>query len=406
MNASSTSAIYGTTVDVTTFGEIVTDFTFGMIEISCVSIGLLLNSLTIPYFSKKKKHFSNLIYLFIVAVDICTLISCLPSAVSMLNERKATMLSNPAVCSISGFVFNVASRMSVFLIALLGAARGLSILFPFTKPKLNYYFVPLGVYFAVNIFLAFLPITFSQVGYHYARFLGQCSWGIHELSFVDCYGMSCSEWRWMIIITVILPWLVPGVLVILTSSISIVMLKRSTNTCKGLCRKLNKNKFNLVSPAVLPGSRTRHATITILIMTVIYCIFNMPCWLLYSYLLGNGFSPAKWLRGDIAVYIQIFVSRLSVVLNSAVNPVVYFSRIEALAFAKITGHARRRMSKSIVSRASYALRLVQNDTSRTASCKFDIKTKRISLPTPQCLRKTTYIPKRRSATTLEPTFHS
>lgn len=392
MNISSTT--YSSTVDIVKFEEIVTDVAFGVIEIGSVSVGLLLNSMTIPYFSKTKKLFSNLIYLLIVVIDIFTLISCIPTAISMLRQKKATLLDNKFVCSMSGFIFNIASRMSVFLIALLGAARCFSILFPFTKPKLRYYFIPLGLYFAANIILALLPIIFSPVGYHYANFLGQCSWGIHELSFVTCYGMQCSEWRWMIINTVILPWMIPGVVVVLTSSVSIAMLKRSTNARKKLCRNMSEKVPTLksVSPYVLPHSRNRYATITILIMTIIYCIFNMPCWLLYSYLLGNRFNPAKWLRGDIAVYIQIFVSRLSVVLNSAVNPVVYFSRMEALAFTKILRLSRRRMSRSIISKASDALKLVPNFKSITLSgiapdSSMYRRPFRLSLPTPKGFRR-------------------
>ena len=335
---------------------VIADYLFGATEFVAILIGLLLNILTIPYFARTKEQFSSLMYLLIVITDILILLSCFPSALSMLNQRQPMIMSSAIVCTLSGFVFNVTSRMSVFLIALLGFARCYSVMFPFRKATLRCYLVPVVAYLAANVMLAALPLIFSPLGYHYSSYVAQCSWGINELSFVGCYGMSCSLWHWLTYATIILPWLVPGVVVVLSSTASICALLHSDRTRRHM---LPRRKTNTLSVHMDPSLRTKRATITILIMTLVYSVFNMPCWLLYSYLLASGFNPISWLTGSTAIYVQIFVSRVSIALNSAINPIVYFLRIQALARLTFL-NTQSMISHSLVSRASIALKLVPN----------------------------------------------
>ena len=136
----------------------------------------------------------------------------------------------------------------------------------------------------------------------------------------------------------------------------------------------------------------KYATVTILIVTLIYSVFNMPSWLLYTYVLISDFNPITWLRGNTSLYLQIFVCRLSVAMNSAANPIVYFSRIEALS--KLT-FRKSSLSNSVVSRASNALKLVprfrkseqlHSISSRSSTFpKYRVSRSgyRVSLPAPQ-----------------------
>lgn len=331
----------------------IADYLFGLTELGSVIIGLVLNFLTIPYFNRSKEQFSSMIYLLIVITDICILVCCFPSAIAMLNLRRALVLENRFLCSVTGFVFNIGARMSVFLIAILGCARSVSLIFPFKKQRSRTYMVVISIYLVANIVLASLPLIFSPAGYHYSHFVGQCAWGINELSFVNCFGTDCQLWLWITYCTIIFPWLVPGVVVVMSSAISIITLFRSEKTRRRMAPRRGSTPFTPQRGATM---KTKHATITILIMTVVYSVFNMPCWLLYSYLLISGFNPVAWLRGSTALYLQIFVCRLSVAMNSATNPVVYFFRIEALS--KLTILRKTSLSNSLISRASNALKLV------------------------------------------------
>jgi len=204
----------------------------------------------------------------------------------------------------------------------------------------------------MNVFLASLPVIFSPRGYYYSEYVAQCSWGISELSFVAGHK---DLWFGITYTTIILPWLLPGVVVVVSCIVSIISLVHSSRIRRMMAPKACNGEDNIHAAA---GRKARKATVTIIIMTGVYMVFNMPCWLLYSYLLASTHNPMEWLRGDVALYVQIFVSRLSVVLNGTANPLVYFTRIEALG--KIATRARNSLSDSVVY-SGHAMRLVPRD---------------------------------------------
>ena len=333
----------------------VTDYMFGFTELGACILGLVLNFLTLPYFNRNKKRLSSLLYLSIVIIDILILASCFPSALTMLNHRRALILHNRFFCTVTGFVFNIGSRMSVFLIAVLGCARCLSLLFPFKKPRVRVYITSVIVYLIANVVLASLPLIFSATGYHFSYLVGQCSWGINELSFVKerCLDTNCSLWLWMTKATIIFPWFIPGVVVIISAGISVASLLKSERARRSMTHRKHSAVFD---PQQIASIKAKRATVTILIMTLVYSVFNVPCWMLYSYVLINEHSPTAWLYGKTALYLHIFVCRLSVAMNSATNPVIYFARIEVLSkqiFGKVLPN-----TYSVVSPVSKALHLV------------------------------------------------
>ena len=259
--------------------------------------------------------------MLIVITDIGTLVSTFPSAVSMLCHRKELILSSNIICTVSGFLFNVTARMSVFLIAMLAIERAVTLLLPFRRKLFKSYICSVFIYFILNIILATLPLHFSSHGYYYLEVVAQCSWGVGDLSFVK--GGSLL---WQIIThgTIILPWLVPGFIVVVSCSISIIVLLQSERKR----RRLFDSKFARRTNAAT--IRTKYISKTIVIMALVYIVFNVPCWLFYLYLFFNKMNPVAWLHANTAIYIHIFVSRLSVSLNAACNPIVYFCRFGGL----------------------------------------------------------------------------
>ena len=78
------------------------------------------------------------------------------------------------------------------------------------------------------------------------------------------------------------------------------------------------------------GKRRRnvHASTTVLILAMIFCLFNIPFCVvhIWEYALGPGS-----LYGSVHNYdTYVFVYSLCIPLNSAINPVVYFARNEKL----------------------------------------------------------------------------
>ena len=86
-----------------------------------------------------------------------------------------------------------------------------------------------------------------------------------------------------------------------------------------------------LSASVNPGSWTERAaamskaSITIVLYTVTYAVFNVPIWLCILVVLLSIDDHITFI-GKV-VYVNIFLSRLSVVMNAAVNPVIYILRL-------------------------------------------------------------------------------
>ena len=342
----------------TTLLTLITDYGVGTAEITAVTTGLVLNILTLPYFFRHRKQFTSLLYLLISVTDIFVLVSCFPNAVSMLYRKAIMFFRSKALCVMSGFIFNISSRMSVFLIAVLSVARAVQLMFPFTHVRSSIIVAFSFAYFLLNVCLAGLPLVFSEKTYHYIELFAQCSWGLDELSFVN--STNSTLWFGMTYTTIILPWLVPGLVVVLSCIVSVSVLLKSSFSRRRL-RKSSKsirkhfevrNKLSSSGTVDMGKSQhgspthtkkgesrgsttTTHATVTIVIVTVLYVVFNMPCWLVYCYLLSVGFDSRTWTEDlkfqiDHLQLLFILVGRVTVVLNSAANPVVYLCRMDPL----------------------------------------------------------------------------
>ena len=360
-----------------------TDYLLGTAELVSVVTGLLLNPLTIPHFFHHRKQFTSFLYLLISVTDILILLSCFPTAISMLNRKASMFLENRIICLLSGFIFNVFSRVSVFLIAMLSVARTIQLVFPFTVIKPAIYLAVFTVYFCLNVCLAGLPLVFSETTYYYTAFFGQCTWGINELSFVN--STDSSLWYGMTYTTIILPWLVPGLVVVLSCVASVTVLLRSSinrkqlknnsdNTRKHIVLRFKSNglttrgrgkglegahrlQINIANDEPdLATAATTQATITILIMTLVYILFNVPCWLVYCYLLSTEFNALTWTRTfrvDQLQLVFILVGRVSVALNSASNPVVYLCRMKPLRARLRSSRVMMLIRRQMVRRGLY-----------------------------------------------------
>ena len=316
------------------------DKLYGWLEVLAILVGISLNSLTLRYFFKKKHQLSNLLFFLIAVNDLVILTACIPSAVSLLSNRRPVLFSSRAVCILAGFSFNIASRMSVFLIALLALARSVSLLRPLKLVRKRTYLVPLFIYFSLNVALASLPLIFSRKLYHYWLLAAQCSWGVNELSFVggEAGTNYTATWHGMTYGTIIVPWFVPAVIVLVSCVLSLNALVKS-----GRKRRRMTAQFSCVSTAgrleddKSSGRRVsmksvNHATITIVMATAVYILFNVPCWMFNVIILLSlrDQDVNKYFSAVTGIYLGYFMSILSVALNSASNPIIYFTRMYEL----------------------------------------------------------------------------
>ena len=90
-------------------------------------------------------------------------------------------------------------------------------------------------------------------------------------------------------------------------------------------RKNNNNQH--------PGLKVkRDASVTILIFTAVYAIFNIPtaiCYVFHLVEVETGQKSSYFVFDRPGFYFSNFVLNLAIPLNSAVNPLVYLARMKA-----------------------------------------------------------------------------
>ena len=281
------------------------DIVYGTTLLLVTLLGTPGNVFSFYYFLSKKRDVSSIIYTGITAVD--TLICCcgLPPAISYFNHRQPTLFSDEIFCNLWILIFRVLSGMSIFCVALLSISRTFFLLKPFKR-------IPHRAIVGVMAFyLVFLlvetSIIFWERGGHYMYFNGYV-----DCSFVD-KGIDKYEKVSDLLSKMI--YTIPIFPILISCVISVAVLLKNSR---------NRNDSYEVGV-----DEKRYASITIVIFTFIFAIFNIPASLLN--LIGyNSELQQKILSFDTMGYFGNFVFTLSIPLNAMCNAVLYTVRMKQL----------------------------------------------------------------------------
>ena len=225
--------------------------------------------------------------------------------ITLLNHRQASWFQSAVVCNISGTLFTLGSQLSVFLIAVQCIVRCQSLVFPFRRADVKVIMVIILLYCLVSIGASVFPFLYSSSYKYYASY-ATCNYSISEI-------FPVSTWRYnlTLFIIVFLPFLGPAAPVVLSCCVSVFVLKRKSNR-------------DLFSKRDVLSRRSHDATITILIITTIYILFNLPQWFYYSaWIINPDFITAI----DPNELLYNFTTPMCVMVNAAVNPAVYVVRM-------------------------------------------------------------------------------
>ena len=300
---------------------------YGSIELISSLTGLAFNGIALPYFVSRCENFSNILYILIVVTDMFTCVVCIPSALSFLIESFPVLSDVQWPCTLIGIIFNTTARFSVFLIAVLSVCRTISLIFPFRKMNQSVVgSVTIAIYFILLLFQAFLPILFSETGYFYIDDFGMCTWLIESLNFVD--GYQSPTYAGLFYAFIIVPWLLPGIVVLISGGITTWRLLKSHQTAQSLGSSST--------------TQTKRATITVVIVTTLYILLNTPCWVFFLSIILNYNKSLDWHRSAVGFHMNYFSSKLSVELNAACNPFVYILRMKVVDINTITRLVRAR----------------------------------------------------------------
>ena len=269
----------------------------------CFFIGGIGNFFALHFFSTRNKDLAKAIYIFICAIDFVISLQAPILAAPFISSDVIRVIKRAQVFSqFWGILWMVTSNCSVFLVAVLSLTRTWSVLFPFKKLVsksivllvILLYIVLLTVQATIPFWADMQP---NRDKYQY----------IMEFNFPVWNSEYLIRGRKIYQQVYIIEQYFPLIPIVISGMITIASLKRSsTNSAI--------NKAN------------RQVTITILLFTFTYVILNIPRTVVYFLI---AFIDKEIMRFDVPYYHFFHVYEIaSVLLNAAINPVLYFFRMK------------------------------------------------------------------------------
>ena len=283
-----------------------TNLIFGSVGLLACLSGIVLNILSVSAFYKTIQHISNKFYLMMVVTDIATSLSMIPFCVSRLHNGQSKLYSNVVVCNTAGVLFSLGSQLSVLSVALQSIIRTKSLLFPLRELKL----LPLKIfcifYCLAQILIAALPFMVGKK-YRYYSSVTSCNFSLRER-----WDSDSLAYKVILMLVGILPFLWPAIPILISCFISVfILLVRD--------RSMGDETTH---------ARCRHASVTIVIVTVLYIVLNIPYWNYLLFWLVDFKKAATWFAAnDPNNYLYAFLNPFSMLLNSGINPVIYLIRM-------------------------------------------------------------------------------
>ena len=328
-----------------------TNYAFAVVYILCTLFGLPGNIISLRYFlidglkatQGANKTFFAIIYILTALIDMLVCASLLPQIVSFMHQRHGAWYLNKVFCHIWGILWEILPFMSVFLVGLMSISRTLVLIKPLYQLKKNALWSAITIYSLFLVVRTAVPILLKAATYEYVY------------SDVYCYELPTEDWSYKFnsisrSLTLAAP-VIPICISCATSYVIILLNERrqtqvrlvptKPSTCSNSCMKSNgtqtKPKDRRLARKKLAGPM--NATMTILIFTVAYIVFNIPVFI--NYLL---MSIAGWNKNCVSDcyhktyedhpaliwYSWNFTYITCVALNSTINPIIYYWRMNAV----------------------------------------------------------------------------
>lgn len=292
---------------------------FGLIETICFIIGAAGSALIMSYFVAKTKDESSGEFLNI-CISCTDLIICLLSlscAVSDFSYGDQMMFSSKFYCNVWGFLWNVSSKLSIFIIAVLSLARTICVTLPFCRVRRIHVAIPVFIYLLTLLIQSSTPFFFTAKGaagsYLYVKSYTLCGFYVG-----DVFDRGTVEFQvfqyWVAYVNLLAP------LPVIATSCCITVYKLKV---AGTALSRTRSQRNSEG-----GKFKNEATITVVILTVIYLMFNTPLCLFW--ILGvhttvlESVLPSNNFTADKIIFFNFIVMR------SMCNVIAYYCRIKDL----------------------------------------------------------------------------
>ena len=304
-----------------------TDKFLASILVSCCLVGTPANTLAFVYFVRKcKKDIASLLYTAICATDACTCICSIPIILVLCsNSREKALFEDIHFCDLWVHAFYFLTCMSIFLVMLISVSRTISIKFPFFESKKLHITISISVYLALIIFRDIILHHFSTRSW--TRSAAFCAGVVTKGD--DAVPIGLSN------IFLVLQVAVPSVIVALSFFITLTEFWRK-----------NRAPDEVVTVQI---KQTRRATVTVTLFTALFLVCNTPFLLvltltIISQLFWGWEYPEPFFGSPFVFwYAYILAAVLFVVINAAINPLIYYFRMNG--FSEWVSECCRRNSR-------------------------------------------------------------
>ena len=355
---------YSTTVAQQPPPELLTEQIFGVITLLMVVFGAPANIVSFLYFMKRSgSNASTTIYRLMNMVDLLICILLIPIGINYFNpdrKIKPYIFNVTALCNIWSILWNASGRLSIYLIGVMSTARAISLVKPLYFLRRKAVMVPFAVYTVFLLLQQTLPYWFQrQPVVRYYNIMGICTWTFMDI-FPPMFSLGQKVCDFFFIQ---LEFLFPVIPILVSSAISIAKLLAKKEA--DAPRATNKNR--------------KHATTTIIILSVIFVLLNTP-FLLYQLFasvttFSNGKIQLQW-DGSMPINIRKAFAHIYNIhligLNSCINPMIYFIRIKELRSHVLSPTKWR---KRVISRQS----TLNKSIHKKPSCRLQITRQQKSL---------------------------
>ena len=314
------------------------DTIIGTIYLFCFLFGVPANIVSLLYFTRQKWRDMDLptsLYTLTVIQDTVISLLSLNHGVTLLDQRQVWL---PGFCAAHHILFQMSQRMSVFLVAALSITRTYNLLFPLKTFRRGPVLQCLAVLWILMTCFFVIPpsIKLVQITYHWEG--GYCwaepiagknisaTWDTIDNA-MDTAGLAFP--------------VVPITVSCIISSYQIVISTapkkrqkhqnvRNDNTEKMDIAIQLHGSFRHRSEAMKQSSR--RATVTIILVTILYIIANIPLFInyvLYLVTITSFEYPGPVYSSPVMYfYSWNFTALLTTGLNASANPIIYLTRFK------------------------------------------------------------------------------
>ena len=286
------------------------DYSFGCLLLLSALVGISGNILGAIFFSSvsstTQKDWVALLYTIICIIDSITSIAHLPVAIALFRGRRPGVFGEHWFCALWGTLYTVLQKLSIFLVLLLSTFRTVIIVNPLSKIRIKTVRNSVVWYVIILVLIPVLQYVITPLR------------GEFKYSWDGAYCFYNFRMKFEHAVNLVLVGL-PPILTFITLLVTVV--------------KLNTERLACVSEPRTSIQEWKHrASITIAMFTTLFLVCNLPLFINLMHNMTTRFFgveyPGVYFSSRFMFWYSWHVAKMeSVVVNAALNPVLYYYRM-------------------------------------------------------------------------------